>query len=245
MPPGTLADETETASNRQINGLLVCLKFELLHPLGGIDLTGADVVLGVGSELVDPMKLSGIAAAVGLLVDNVTTVAVQRPDHIALAFYHDEVLLRLVRRKTDVPGAAVAQRGSAHEKLLHERAILVEDLDPVVDAVADIHEPIAGDANAMHRIAELLSGWRGGVVGLLRPVVRSLPVGAPQRRLKPPLLASYTEGQQFEPSECGFLKGSQCPGQRGQAGAGCNAAARWRLPIQATEAALTTPANST
>ena len=60
-----------------------------------------------------------------------------------------------VGRDVDVPGRAVAERVAVEEELLHERAVLLEHLDAVVDPVADVDQPVVGDAHAVHRVAEL------------------------------------------------------------------------------------------
>ena len=39
----------------------------------------------------------------------------------------------------------------ADREFLHEGAVLLEHLDAVVGAVADIDEPVIGDLHAMHR----------------------------------------------------------------------------------------------
>jgi hypothetical protein len=60
-----------------------------------------------------------------------------------------------------------------------EAAVLAEDLQTIVDAVADIDETVLVNANAMHRVAELLR-WRASrIIGRRLLVARLVAVGTP------------------------------------------------------------------
>ena len=60
-----------------------------------------------------------------------------------------------------------------------EAAVFAEDLQTIVDAVADIDETVLVNANAMHRVAELLR-WRAGrIIGRRLLVARLVAVGTP------------------------------------------------------------------
>jgi hypothetical protein len=96
-------------------------------------------------------------------------LAVRAIDHV------DKFLLG-IRRERDLVDRAVHAGLLLEEMLGHEGAILAEDLQAIVGAVADVDQAILGDANAVHRIAELLRGRLRGVVGRLLLVVRRLSV---------------------------------------------------------------------
>src|SRR5262249_9344820 len=55
-----------------------------------------------------------------------------------------------------------------------------EDLDTVVLPVADVDEAVVRTLDAVHRVAELLLGWRLRIIRALRSVVRLVAVGAPE-----------------------------------------------------------------
>ena len=99
-------------------------------------------------------------------------LAVHAVDHV------DEFLLR-VGREHEVVDRAGAARVLLEDVLGDERAVLPENLQPVVGAVADVDEAVLGDADAMHRVAELLRGRLGRIVGRRLVVARPVAVGAP------------------------------------------------------------------
>ena len=71
------------------------------------------------------------------------------------------------------------QRVLGVERLLHERAVRPEHLHAVVDAIADVDEPVVRPLGAVHRVAELLRRRRRRIVGAEVGVVRLVAVGAP------------------------------------------------------------------
>ena len=79
----------------------------------------------------------------------------------------------------DVPDRSRAARVLGVERLLHELAVRLEDLQPVVGAVAHVDEPVVRALDAVHRVAELLRGRRRGIVRAEVGVVRLVAVGAP------------------------------------------------------------------
>src|SRR5262249_16200559 len=99
-------------------------------------------------------------------------LAVHAVDHV------DEFLL-LVGREYEVVDRAGTARRLLVDVLGDEAAVLAEDLHAVVGAVADIDETIPIDANAMHRISELLRGRLARIIGRRLVVARFLAVGAP------------------------------------------------------------------
>src|SRR5262249_48372641 len=90
----------------------------------------------------------------------------------------DEFLF-LVWRKYQFVDRAGGQRILLIEMLGHERAVLAEDLDTIVGAVADIDEAVLVETHAVDRIAELLGGRLCGIVGQRLFIARLLAVSAP------------------------------------------------------------------
>src|SRR6516165_3170244 len=152
---------------------------KLLHPLPGIDLRREDVSLAVDGDVVQRRELADLPpwpaeAAKRLLrgaVDD-AHLAVHAVDHV------DEFLI-LVGREHEVVDRARAACRLLVDMLGDESAILAEYLQAVVAAIADVDEIIFVDADAMHRVAELLRGRLCGIVGRRLFVARRFPVGAP------------------------------------------------------------------
>ena len=105
--------------------------------------------------------------------------AVQHPDFVVFAVGAQQIALPGIGPDRQVPHRAVAERVLLVEPFLDEAAVLAEHLDAVVDAVADIDQPVIGDLDAMHGIAELLRHRRLGIVGRLLVVVGRVAIGAP------------------------------------------------------------------
>src|SRR5215470_5547977 len=100
------------------------------------------------------MELAGVAAAPREVREYRAVVAAQEPDVIVLAVRRVQERLSAVGREVQIPHGAASQGGGGDQKLLHERAVLPEHLDAIVAAVADIDEPVGGDAHAVDRILE-------------------------------------------------------------------------------------------
>src|SRR4029453_3769401 len=79
----------------------------------------------------------------------------------------------------NVPHRAVGQRLLGDELLLDELAFSREDLNPVVNSVADVHQSIFRKLGAVYRVAELLRRRRGRIVRSEIRVVRLVSIGAP------------------------------------------------------------------
>src|SRR4051794_19858875 len=92
---------------------------------------------------------------------------------------HVDISLLRVRRERDLVDRAVHAGLLLKDVLGHERAVLAEDLKAIIGAVADVDQAVLGDANAVHRIAELLRGRLRRVIGRGLLVARALAVGAP------------------------------------------------------------------
>ena len=93
-----------------------------------------------------------------------------------------DVFLRPVFRQHEIPHRAVLQGLWFDLKFLDEGAVFLEHLDTVVGAVADIHQPVARDPDAVHRARERLRqvSDRDRLVGRQFVIDRCLgAVGAP------------------------------------------------------------------
>ena len=82
-------------------------------------------------------------------------------------------------RERDVPRRSRAERLLVEERLLDERAVRLEHLDAIVDAIADVQQPIDREIGAVHRIAELLRRRRVRIVPSEIHIVGLVAVGAP------------------------------------------------------------------
>src|SRR5688572_3701145 len=111
---------------------------ELLHPLPLVRLGRVDVAAGVGDDAVHGEELPRLAPAVAELRQDLERLAVHHVDALVLPVGEVEVALLRVAREGDVPHRAVAQRARRDLLLLHERAVLAEDLDAIVRPVADV-----------------------------------------------------------------------------------------------------------
>ena len=77
--------------------------------------------------------------------------------HLAVhAVNHVDEFLLLVGREHEIVDRAGAARALLVDVLGDEAAILAEDLQPVIGAIADIDQPVLVDADAVDGIAELL-----------------------------------------------------------------------------------------
>ena len=135
----------------------------------------------------DPVELPGIAAVVAEAADHAAVLALDDADLVVLAVGAEQIGLLRIGPDREVPHRAVAERVLLEEPLLDEGAVLLEHLDAVVDAVADIDQPVIGDLHAMHGIAELLRDRRlgivGGLLGRRRARCRRRPSAACRRRV--------------------------------------------------------------
>src|SRR5215469_5926573 len=144
--------------------LLFSYQDELLDALTSVHFAGVQVALRVGHDLVHPMKLSRVAAAVSHLTDHRAVFAPYSPDHVVLAVVDKQKFLVFVGGTRKLPDRPDAQSLCTEGELLHEFSLLGENLHAIVDAVTDINEPVLGEVYAMHRVAELLIRRRGWIV---------------------------------------------------------------------------------
>ena len=122
------------------------LRDELLHALALERFTGVDVALRVHGHAADAVERARIAAAVAEAADHDgQRVAAQDEDLLVVAVGDvTEALLRIPRER-DVPDRSGALRGLRDDALLQELAGLVEGLDAVVPAIADVDRPVLRD----------------------------------------------------------------------------------------------------
>src|SRR4051794_24401588 len=151
-------------------------KLELLDALSGVDLGSIDVALRIDRHGMNPVELAGVATVMAEAADHAAVVALQHANLVVLAVGAEQVALLRIRPDRDIPHRAIAERVLLIEPFGHEAAVLLEHLDTVVDAVADIDKAVIGDLDAMHGIAELLRHRRFRIIDGLLVVVRRLAV---------------------------------------------------------------------
>src|SRR5918994_3559201 len=139
------------------------LVVELLQALSFVGLDRVNVALRVERHVVRCVELSRTAATAAEVADDLKRIAQQRPDAVVRAVRNEEMALRLVVRERGVEDDAVTERVLLYLSFLDERAVLPEDLDTVVRAVADIHEAVCRERCAVH-CSEYLRQRRRGIV---------------------------------------------------------------------------------
>src|SRR5688572_33230121 len=82
--------------------------------------------------------------------DDFERVAPQNPDLLIGAVVDDEKVLRRIDGKREIPYRTAAKRALRDERFLDERAVLAEDLEAIVRAIADVHQSVVCDAYRMH-----------------------------------------------------------------------------------------------
>src|SRR6202521_852983 len=103
------------------------------------------------------VKLARVAACVACRALNGTVTSEQGPDHIIFAVGYEQILLGCVMREGEVVGRSIAQRLGSQNEFLYEFSIFREDLNSVVDSIANIHKPILRDVDGMDWIPEQLA----------------------------------------------------------------------------------------
>src|SRR5262245_59214092 len=150
-----------------------------LYPLAAIRLRRIQVALRIGREAVDAVELPGLPPALAETREELQRVAQDHVDLRILAIGEIQVRLLRVARERDVPRGSRSQRLAVIERFLHERSVRLEDLDAVVDSIADVEQAIDREVRAVHRIAELLSGRRLRIVPPEVRVIRLVDIRAP------------------------------------------------------------------
>ena len=98
---------------------------------------------------------------------------------IVLAIGEVQIFLLRVLRERDIPHGTGSARVLVDERLFHERAVRLEHLNAIVDAVAYVEQPIDRELRAVNRVAELLRGRRSRIVVAEIHVLRLMAVRAP------------------------------------------------------------------
>lgn len=161
-------------------GLWAWLEGKLLDAFTGVHLTGVEITLGVGDELMDPMELAGVAAVVTGLSDDGAVLPEEGPNDIVSSVGEQKKFLVGVDGERELPGGTCAQGLGTYGKLFYEFALLGEDLDAVVDAVANVDQAVNGDVHAVDGVTKLLIRGRGGIVGTGIGIIRRVTVGSPK-----------------------------------------------------------------
>src|ERR1043166_2395985 len=123
--------------------------YELLNALALVGLRRIDVALRVRRDAVHREELARLAAAVTELRKNLQRLPVHHVRALFLAVRQEDVLLLRILRERDVPHRAVSPGLWLDDLLLHELAILPEDLNAIVRAIAHIHQSIIRRLGAM------------------------------------------------------------------------------------------------
>src|SRR6516165_7626335 len=138
---------------------------EFLHALAGIHLGSEDVSLPVNGDVMQRSELADLTSrppetAQGFLCGMVENahLAVHAVDHV------DELLLPIGREDEIIDGSGAPRRFLV-DVLGHEASILAEDLHAIVAAVTNVDQTFAVDADAMHRVAELLRRRLRRIIG--------------------------------------------------------------------------------
>src|SRR5215472_15940099 len=152
---------------------------KLLHALAGIDLRREDVSLAVNRDVMQRRELADLPPWPAEAAERLVRGAVDDAHLAVHAIDHVDEFLVLVGREHEVVDRARAARRLLVDVLGDKSAILTKHLQAVVAAVADVDEIILVDADAMHRVAELLRGRLCGIVGRRLFVARRFSVGAP------------------------------------------------------------------
>ena len=89
--------------------------------------------------------------------------AEQNPDHVVLPVGNQQVFLGCVMREGNIVIGSHANCLRVHEKFLYEFPFLCKHLNPVVGAIANIHQPVLRNMHAMNGIPwkSLLTGAPG------------------------------------------------------------------------------------
>src|SRR5215472_1621282 len=152
---------------------------EFLDALGVVDFAGIDVTELVHGHGMDPVELAGVAAAAAEPADHAAILALQNAYLVVLPVGVQQISLLGIGPDREVPRRAIAERVLLKEPLLHEGAVLLEDLDTVLRAVADIDLAVIGNLDTMHGVPELLLRRPLRIIGRLLVVVRDVAIGTP------------------------------------------------------------------
>src|SRR6266542_6675614 len=128
------------------------LEDEPLNARSGIGLSRIEVPLRIGRKVVDAEELTWTASAIAERSQHLERAAKQDVDFFVDAIGRVDIGLLGISRKRHVPHGTRPERVGIDEGLLHERAVLTEDLTPVVHAIAHIHEAVISDDRTVHGV---------------------------------------------------------------------------------------------
>src|SRR2546428_4476642 len=167
-----ISDARKQGNPRRLEMLVDAADF--LDPLAGLSFRGVEVPLPVDRDVVERGELARLAPGPAEAADDLLRDALDDPHLAVHAVDHVHVALAALGREHQVVHRAVAARLLLERVLRDEAAVLAEDLQPVVGAVADVYQAIdLREADAVPRISELRrprARPRGG---------RRLPVARP------------------------------------------------------------------
>src|SRR5262249_6908689 len=126
------------------------LLHELLNALPLEGLTGVQVTLRVHADAADEAERARPAAAIAEIRHRLERRAIEREHFLVLAVGDEQVALRGVVRKRDVPHRSVHRRRLRDDAFLDERAVFLEDLEAIVLAIADVDLTVFRERNAAH-----------------------------------------------------------------------------------------------
>src|SRR6188472_304764 len=128
---------------------------EFLRAFSGIHFGRVNIALGVDGEIMHPVELASVTAVAAEHPDDLAGVAHQRAHLVVGAVGVEQEALLSIDPEVEVPYRARGSGAFFVRELLHEGAVLAEDLDAVVGAIAHIDQAVLRDLHAMNGIAEL------------------------------------------------------------------------------------------
>src|SRR6185369_6431751 len=121
---------------------------EFLYAAPESDLGREEIAVFVDREVVDPLELAGHPSGAPEAADLSAVGAAQDVDPSVCAVGDVHVVLRRIVREDHVPDRPVRERLHLDAELVQELALAIEDLDAVVDAVADVDLAVVREAHA-------------------------------------------------------------------------------------------------
>src|SRR5262249_51051273 len=149
-------------------------------------LGGEDVTPRVDGDVVHAEELPGHAAETAIGPNHFAVGPADHTHLVVAAVDIDQEALLLVRPQIDIPDRT-AQCLRQVDPFAHEAAVLAEDLQPIIGAIANIDQPVIGDLHAMDRVVEGLRDRRVRGIGMTAGigwgridfVGRAFAIGAP------------------------------------------------------------------
>src|SRR5712692_4694099 len=111
---------------------------KLLHALPFVRLAGINVTLRIHSDAANTVELTSQTSAVAKARHHLERIAPQDKYLFVVTIGDVDEPLLLVAGKRDVPHRPVPQGAFRYERFFYKPAVLLEHLDPIVLAVADV-----------------------------------------------------------------------------------------------------------